>query len=344
MSARDVRHIEALESFFQPDDVVIVGVLNWGLGHAARCIPIIDWLQTVCKEVILASDGEAFDLLVKEFPNLHAFRLPSYHIVYRYPNIVANILLGGFDITKAIIQEKSSASDLAKKTSATVIFSDNRLGFRHKNTRNYYLTHQVNLIHKNPIFSKVGSWLHQCFIRKFDRCFIPDYSGLQALCPAMSSISDQQYTHIGPQTRIRKLSIPKIYDILVILSGPEPQKSIFEAAILDILERLPQYKIRIIGAGQLSLKKHVPNHFEIIGTLDTKGIEHALNSSKLLISRSGYTTIMDIEKLDLLAIFIPTPGQSEQEYLAELHSKNAKYHFLNQNELNKLQNVIKSLI
>nr|MBP6540425.1 hypothetical protein [Saprospiraceae bacterium] len=143
---------------------------------------------------------------------------------------------------------------------------------------------------------------------------------------------------------IRKLSIPKIYDILVILSGPEPQKSIFEAAILDILERLPQYKIRIIGAGQLSLNKHVLNHFEIIGTLDTKEIEHALNSSKLLISRSGYTTIMDIEKLDLHAIFIPTPGQTEQEYLAELHSKNAKYHFLNQNELNKLQNVIKSLI
>lgn len=80
MSARDVRHIEALESFFQPDDVVIVGVLNWGLGHAARCIPIIDWLQTLCKEVILASDGEAFDLLVKEFPNLQAFRLPSYRL------------------------------------------------------------------------------------------------------------------------------------------------------------------------------------------------------------------------------------------------------------------------
>ena len=344
MSARDVRHIEALESFFQPDDVVIVGVLNWGLGHAARCIPIIDWLQTVCKEVILASDGEAFDLLVKEFPNLQAFRLPSYHIVYRYPNIVANILLGGFDIAKAIIQEKSSASDLAKKTSATVIFSDNRLGFRHKNIRNYYLTHQVNLIHKNQIFSKVGSWIHQLFIRKFDHCFVPDYSGLEALCPAMSSISDLQYTHIGPQTRIRKLSIPKIYDILVILSGPEPQKSIFEAAILDILERLPQYKIRIIGAGQLSLKKHVINQFEIIGTLGAREIEFALNSTKLLISRSGYTTIMDIEKLDLQAVFIPTPGQTEQEYLAEFHSKNPNYHFLNQNELNKLQNVIKSLI
>ena len=160
----------------------------------------------------------------------------------------------------------------------------------------------------------------------------------------MSSISDLQYTHIGPQTRIRKLSIPKIYDILVILSGPEPQKSIFEEAILDILERLPQYKIRIIGAGQLSLKKHVINQFEIIGTLGAREIEFALNSTKLLISRSGYTTIMDIEKLDLQAVFIPTPGQTEQEYLAEFHSKNAKYHFLNQNELNKLQNVIKSLI
>lgn len=344
MSARDIRHIEALESFFQTDDVVIVGVLNWGLGHAARCIPIIDWLQTVCKEVILASDGEAFDLLVKEFPDLQAYRLPSYHIVYRYPNIVANILLGGFDITKAIIQEKSAASDLAKKTSATVIISDNRLGFRHKNTRNYYLTHQVNLIHKNPIFSKVGSWLHQYFIRKFDHCFVPDYSGFEALCPSMSSISDKQYTHIGPQTRIRKLSIPKIYDILVILSGPEPQKSIFETLIIDLLKHLPDYKIRIIGAGQISQKLHVPNQFEIIGTLGAKEIEFALNRSKLLIARSGYTTIMDIEKLDLPAIFIPTPGQTEQEYLAEFHSKKPNYHFLNQNELNKLQNVIKSLI
>jgi len=345
MSSLSNDNIKIFSPYFQKEDIVIVAALNWGLGHAARCIPIITWLNTFCKNVIIASDGSALDLLKKEFPDLQFYVLPSYHIRYKYQSILANVIFGLPSIIRAIYKENKMANQIVSETGATKIFSDNRLGFYSFVTRNYYMTHQLNILYRNSWIQKMGTLMHRRYIKKFNCCFVPDYNDERALCPALSNITFNNVHYVGPITRISKKSTENIYDILVLLSGPEPQRTIVENRLLEVLGELEEYKILFIrGTETMETLPTIFKHISFKSVLQTLEIETALNSSKLLISRSGYTTLMDIYQLDLKAIFIPTPGQTEQEYLADFQSNNPKYHKLNQNELNKLQKTIKSLI
>ncbi|MFN8338335.1 MAG: glycosyltransferase [Saprospiraceae bacterium] len=343
MSHLSNTNLSIIRRFVSKDDIVIVGVLNWGLGHAARSIPLIDWLCTFCQKVIIASDGEALDLLRSQYPLLPSFILPSYGIEYKYNDIAFNVFASSFKVFQAINKEKKLAHHIAKETGATVIISDNRLGFKSQFTKNIYLTHQVNILHRNLLVSKLGTRLHGYFIDSFDHSLIPDFEGEQSLCPSLSYSSNPFYSYIGPLTRIQKLNITLEYDLLVLLSGPEPQRTIFEKLIWKQLSKLKQYKICMAGTKSLLHNPDFP-HIYIKPLQNSKEVEFLLNASKLLIARSGYTTLMDIFGLDIKAIFVPTPGQSEQEYLAKFHSKNPKYIFLNQNELNKLEKTITCLI
>ena len=332
-------------SHFTEDDIIMVAPLNWGLGHASRCIPLIRMLRKKCKKVIIASDGVALELLKSEFPDLPFYPLSSYNIQYRYESIVLNILLSSFYIIRAVISERKTALKLAALNGATAILSDNRLGFRTSGVKNYYLTHQINILHPNSIISWLGSKCHQWFIRKFDLCFVPDYSDDRALCPALSHYGGIEKVYIGPLSRISMLNLPRIYDICVVLSGPEPQRSILEALLLDELNLLNQFRILLVrGTNTRITFPGIPTHIIVKDLLISAETEHILNSSGLLISRSGYSTIMDIIHLEIKAIFIPTPGQTEQAYLAEKCSESLKYGIINQNEIKKLGEVINYLI
>ncbi len=343
MSDLSNSNLSALIPYVAKNDVVIVGVLNWGLGHATRCIPMIDWLATTCRKVIIASDGEALQILNDQFPHLPTYHLPSYGMYYKYEDVGINIIASSPNILRAINIENKLANRVAQDTGATLIISDNRLGFRSKLTKNIYLTHQVNILHRYTYLGKLGTWMHRYFIKKFDHCLIPDYKGGQALAPALSDTESSFYSYTGPMTRIRKLNLPLQFDILVILSGPEPQRTHFELMLWQSLTTMKTFKICIVGTKTLSLIHEFP-HITVKPLVNTSEIEALLNSSKVLISRSGYTTIMDVFGLDIKAIFVPTPGQTEQEYLANLHSNGSKYIFLKQNELNKLPKTINYLI
>ncbi len=345
MNTIDKDYSELFLSFFEEDDIVLVAPLNWGLGHASRCIPLIGLLREHCAKVIIATDGAAMELLSQEFADIDKCTLPGYNIRYRHESIVLNILLSLPKIVKAVLTENKYAQKAVKTTGATVILSDNRLGFMAKGIRNYYLTHQINILHKNRLIAAAGSYLHQWFIKKFHLCLIPDHEGTNSLCPALSYNKDIQARFIGPTTRIKKVEIPIEYDICVLLSGPEPQRSILETLLLKELKKLNQYKILFIRGirGHIDLPPAESN-ITAKNIITSSSVEQALNSSRLLICRSGYSTIMDIYGLDINAILIPTPGQTEQEYLANFFADSGKYCVLNQNEINKLSETIKYLI
>lgn len=338
-------NIKALKPYFDIKDTVIVAPLNWGLGHAARCIPIIHWLKSITNEVIIASDGAALELLKEEFPDLRHYPLPPYKIKYKYESILINILLAIPNILIAMYKEREQANTLIKNTGATIILSDNRLGFRNDLTKNYYMTHQLHLLHSNSLISKVGSKIHQWYISRFDTCFIPDFKDELSICPALSKSNLTNTAYLGTLSRIAKMDTTIENDIVVILSGPEPQRSMLESALWTALIKLPMYKTIFIRGTKVK-RQHTDayNHIDVKDFVSQNEISKALNQSKLLITRSGYTTIMDIHNLAIKAILIPTPGQTEQEYLADFHRKNPKYQKLNQNELNKLEKTIKSLI
>lgn len=339
-------NLKALSSHFTTDDVVMVAPLYWGLGHATRCIPIIHWLNSQCKKVIIASDGAALELLKQEFPDLTYEVLPKYNIRYRYHSMIANLILGSFRILKAIFLEKKSAQHLTKKYGVTVILSDNRLGFFNPKIKSLYMTHQVNLLHAKPWISKLGTQIHRYYIRKFDHCLIPDFEGVESICPKLSHGLTEEYTFIGPLSRIEKLNLSPDIDILVILSGPEPQRTILEEELFHILVPLKTYKIVFVRGSnnQFGFSHLIHDNFTCLNLVSRVEIEHLLNTSRLLIARSGYTTIMDIRQLDIKGIWIPTPGQTEQEYLAKKLTENTKYKIINQNDLNNIEEFIKILI
>ncbi len=339
-------NIDSIISLFKEDDVVIFGVLNWGLGHATRSIPMIEWLQKRCKKVIIASDGAALSFLRAKFPLSDFEALPSYNIHYRYESIIFNILTSSFSILKAVRLENQIIKKITEKYHANVIVSDNRLGFYNKICSNIYVTHQINILHRYRMISLLGTRLHSFFYSKFDHFLIPDFNGPSALCPLLSHTDLKKAIYIGPLTRIKKLNLDKTVDILVILSGPEPQRTMLESALLKELNIWTSYKITFVRGteSKLGAKDDIKKHIEILNVLQGEEIERLLNSSKLLIARSGYSTIMDVSELNISTIWIPTLGQTEQEYLAEINRNKVFQNKLNQNELNKLQKIIISMI
>jgi hypothetical protein len=339
------RYKKVLARFCKSDDVVIVAPLNWGLGHAARCIPFIKYLQSHCRKVVIAADGDALQLLKMEFPHLESLQLGSYRVQYRFNNILLNVLLMVPSLLRALVLDLQSAESLVKTHGATVIISDNRLTFSNEHTVNLYMTHQYNILHHYKWVSRLASSLHQFFIRRFDACLIPDLPGNESLCPALSGTETPEKYFIGPLTRIEYKPQPARWDIIFLPTGPEPQRSFFAKKVSEELAIMKEYRIVMVGSKSFSdVYASPPPHIEVVEWPDAYHMEELLNTSRLLISRSGYTTIMDIFKLPLKAILIPTPGQTEQQYLARFHKNRPGFAILEQNHINIIQKTIKSLI
>jgi hypothetical protein len=339
------RYQEVLTRFCKSNDVVIVAPLNWGMGHAARCIPLIKYLEDHCRKVVIAGDGDALQLLKMEFPHLESLQLASYWVQYRFNNILLNVLLMVPSLLRALVLDLRSAESLVKTQGATVIISDNRLTFRNKHTVSLYMTHQYNILHNYKWISRLASALHQFFIRRFDACLIPDLPGSESFCPALSGAEAPGKYFLGPLTRIAYKPQSARWDIVFLPTGPEPQRSFFAKKVSEQLAMMKEYRIVMVGSRSFSdVYASPPPHIEVVEWPDARHMEELLNTSRLLISRSGYTTIMDIFQLPIKAILIPTPGQTEQEYLSAFHKNRAGFVILQQNQINIIQKTIKSLI
>ncbi len=309
---------------------ILIAPLNWGLGHATRCIPIINALINNNFEPVLASDGDALEFLKKEFPKLKLFELPSYKIHYAKKGkyLKYKLLLNSPNILKAIKKEQQDVEQIIESEKVTGIISDNRFGVYSNKVPSVYITHQINVLSGNTTF--LSSKLHQKTIENFDECWVPDYLGPNNLAGKLSQGSYHKLNlkYIGPISRFDhtfplKKEVKKTFDILVLLSGPEPQRSLLE---IKLLNELASYKKKVLFVrGIISDKEKQQEkdltenkNINIIDFLGQKELQKAILNSKIIISRSGYSTIMDLDKLSAKAFFIPTPGQDEQEYLANL--------------------------
>lgn len=298
---------------------ILVAPLNWGLGHATRCIPIINALLENGFNPILASDGNALALLKKEFPTLTALELPSYEIEYakKSENFKWKLLKNSPKTINAIYKEKKLAKKWIVEHELAGIISDNRLGLYSKKVPSIFITHQLTVLSGKTTW--ISSKFHQYFIRKFMECWVPDVNEKPNLSGKLGHLknSDLNIKYIGVLSRLKKVDMPKKYDLMVILSGPEPQRSILEEKIVMEISKFDG-KIVFIK-GKIETKQTV-KQFEnttFYNYMQTEELEKTFNESKMVLCRSGYTTLMDLAKLQKKAFFIPTPGQTEQEYLAK---------------------------
>ncbi|WP_136667386.1 glycosyltransferase [Flavobacterium sp. H122] len=298
---------------------ILVAPLNWGLGHAARCIPIINALSENGFNPVIASDGVALELLKKEFPALTFIELPSYKIEYpkkgRYFKL--KLVLNGHKIIKAILLEKSKTKQIIKNYKIEGIISDNRLGVQNKKVPSVFITHQLKVLTGNTTW--LSTKMHEKIINKFNECWVPDVDGAINLSGVLGhpKKTPKNTKYIGPLSRLRKKDIPLKYDLMVILSGPEPQRTLLEEKLIG---ELTDYEGKIIFIkGKIEEKQTITNQnqFTFYNFMNSDELEIAFNESKAILCRSGYTTVMDLAFLGKKAFFIPTPGQYEQEYLAK---------------------------
>lgn len=302
---------------------ILVAPLNWGLGHSVRCIPIINKLIAFGFNPVLGSDGVALELLKKEFPNLTAVELPSYQIKYTKKGkfFKWKIVLTLPKMLRAIKAEKKLTEKIIDKYNINGIISDNRFGVVSKNVPSVFMTHQLNVLSGTTTY--LTSAAHRRWIKKFDECWVPDAPTRPNLSGKLGHLKNHifQVKYLGPLSRFERKDEEQIYDLAVILSGPEPQRTLFENIIIEQLSEYEGKVIFVKGKIESDKKTVTVNNVTFHNFMNSSELEKVLNQSKTILCRSGYTSIMDLARLQKKAFFVPTPGQTEQEYLAQKFKK-----------------------
>ena len=312
---------------------MLVAPLDWGLGHATRTIPVIRNFLRQGATVDLAVSGREAALYQSEFPELEQINISGYNI--RYPERGFEMPFWLFKnyrhIRRVIRAEHQIAENLKRERGYDILFSDNRFGFWAAGAKNIYMTHQLRIAFPQAFsaFEKIGVEWHQSQMKKFDEIWVPDYAELPGLAGKLSHVeyADENFAkkirYIGPQSRFSKETADKFtsenaqkkFRFLALLSGPEPMRTAFENALLRAFSKIAGQHAIIRG---LPGEKNLPqtsSHITLFNHLETADFANAVKNAKWVISRPGYSTVMDMVNLSAKCIFVPTPGQTEQVYL-----------------------------
>jgi uncharacterized protein (TIGR00661 family) len=328
---------------------VLVAPLDWGLGHATRCVPIVTALLAEGFQVFIGAEKAGAALLQKEFPTIIIIPLLGYNISYSKSKAFFLWKMAAQlpKIIKAIKKEKIWLKKIIDAYKIDIVISDNRFGLCNKNAHCIFITHQLQIKTGNSFIENIAQKINYKYINRFNECWVIDEEGNDNLAGDLSHPQKMPNTtvkYIGALSRFKKYEVEKKYDLLAILSGPEPQRTIFENTLLIKMKEL---KLDIVVVRGLPTEKNIleVGDLKIYNHLPASDLNELILASKTIIARSGYTTVMDIAALQQKAIFIPTPGQTEQEYLAAYLSEK-KYclaetqdRFDLQKALDKLENV-----
>jgi|TARA_B100001142_G_scaffold325550_1_gene379356 uncharacterized protein (TIGR00661 family) len=320
---------------------ILVAPLDWGIGHATRCIPVIENLILHGFEVILAADGRPLHLLNSEFPNLEMIRLGGYNIRYsnHFPMSI-NMMIQLPKIYLSIKKEKKIIEGIIKDYKIDGLISDNRYGLYSNQIPSVFITHQLQV--QSPFLKDTIQKLNYKYIHRFDANWIIDDKSIN-LAGELSKpeILPKNSIYIGLQSRLKEGSVDKKYDFLGIISGPEPQRTVLEKGLIKALKDRQEKSLLLLGKPELNSHKIIEN-LTIKSHLKATELNNAILESELIICRPGYSTIMDIAKLRKKAFFIPTPGQTEQEYLAKKLKKDKISYYQQQSKFNFDKAIIES--
>jgi uncharacterized protein (TIGR00661 family) len=299
---------------------IIIAPLNWGLGHASRCVPIIKALLENNFTPIIASDGAAFEFLKQEFPSLEHLILPTYAISYTR-NLRLGLLFQSPHILKAVRNEKKAIHHFIEVNKDVVgIISDNRFGVRSALVPSVYITHQINVLSGTTTF--LTSYVHQRIIKKFDECWIPDNTNSDFSGKLSVTQRNIKTKFIGVLSRFKKEVLEEEIDVLVILSGPEPNRTFLEKKLISEFTNTQKNIVFVLGKVESETKKWTSENIIFYNYLLSHELQKIINSSKIIVCRSGYSSIMDLAVLKKKVFLIPTENQYEQEYLANFLEEN----------------------
>ena len=304
-------------------NTVLVAPLDWGLGHTTRCIPVIRALLQLKIKVLVACDERSKAILEKEFTSISFLSLNGYRVRYSSSKrlLALKIIQQLPKILLSIRREHAWLQQIIRSHKIDLVISDNRFGLYSNQCTCVFITHQLNI--QAPF-----RWMQNCirlinyrFINRFAACWVPDYAGSFSIAGKLShpvQMPAVPVQYIGPLTRLaKKEADEKKYDWLILLSGPEPQRSLLEQKFVGVLAAIPGSVLLVRGLPESNEELQVPDNCVCVNYLGGEELEQAVARAAFVISRSGYTTVMELLYLQKKAVLIPTPGQTEQEYLAK---------------------------
>lgn len=331
---------------------ILICPLNWGIGHASRCVPIIRCLQQMNHRVVVAADLKPLALLQSVFPEIEFIRFPGYEPNYSKSNMmVLKMMKEAPAIIRSFKNDIIKLDEIIQQKKIDGVISDNRFGASTKKIPSVFITHQLFIQTPELLkFTKpIINYLNFNYIKKFNEVWIPDFEKEPNLSGNLShgNLTGLNVKYIGPLSRFSENDneqtekTKKIYDLLVMLSGPEPQRSLLETLILN---QLKNTKIKTIIIRGLPGEQNVPVCYEnltMINHVNQNELLTLISQSEQIVARAGYSTIMDFIALKRKAVLIPTPGQTEQLYLAEYLGKYDNFTFIQQKDF-KVSSIRKS--
>jgi len=327
---------------------ILISPLNWGFGHAGRMIPLALELHKKGHEIIFGIDACLMEMVAHELPGIEIIEIPGIRIKYsRFIPSYLSVLLHLPHIIVASFKEHILLKNLVEKHQPDVIISDNRFGFYHKKILSVYVTHMLRIPFPKPFrfLEFTGIWMHRHIIRKFDLCLVPDYKdppdisgrlshGLKLPENAIYAGPLSRFSHAATTLMAGNISDPYL---CLILSGPEPQCS---KMMIDVISVTADQRVVILSGRDYRNKITENERITFIHNPDTETMKRYITGSSMVISRSGYTTLMELISLHKGAVIIPTPGQTEQEYLCKYHDNERGFIPLRQCEIAGIKEIL----
>lgn len=331
---------------------ILICPLDWGIGHATRCVPLINKLRARNFEVLVAAGGRTLAYLENEFPDIKYIQFRGYSVKYpQKGNMMLKMMVSAPRILNNIYEENLDLQKIIKAYKISAVISDNRFGCWSKQVPSIYISHQISV--KAPAgFRFLEGFLfrlHSRFINKYDQCWIPDYKNTPNLSGGLSHLKTPKINHffIGPLSRFNENLRPAkstfSHELLAIVSGPEPQRSIFENILIEQLNSLPLKALILSGKPEENTDRQIQKNIRICSNLPTTDLAQAINQAEIVVCRPGYSTLMDLAAFGKKALLVPTPGQTEQEYLANFHAAQKRFYVAKQSGLNLKDDLSKAL-
>lgn len=316
---------------------ILIAPLDWGLGHATRCIPIISSLLHLGHQVIIGTDGAQAALLKEAFPALTILNLKGYEVKYSSNTrfFALKMLAQLPKIIQFIAYENQWLKQIIKEHKIDLVISDNRYGLNTGIIPCIFITHQLTIKAPFKWLEDLLRKMNYLYINRFTRCWVPDMKGVENIAGELSHPSQLPKTtvhYINLLSRLKPIEVAQKFDFCILLSGPEPQRTIFENIVVESIKKIEGSILLVLGT---PLEKSVPfiaDHITVYNHLNADELSKAIQESEFILCRSGYSTIMDLLILKKKMILVPTPGQTEQEYLADKLSKDGMV--LSANQMN----------
>ncbi len=301
---------------------ILFCVLNWGLGHATRSLPLIHYLLNHGHRVTIASDGLALAFLQNENLSVEFEFLDGYDVNYAETRLFQAMVKQGPGILNAVRKEHQQVKEIVRRKGVDMIISDSRFGCYKKKIPSFLIGHTLQIQSKDPLTSLAVNKMIRKWTSRFDQCWVPDLPPPNHLSGYLSEASLKvPKEYLGWLTNLEHMDGQQDCDLVAVLSGPEPLRTELETIVLDQLGRMDGRFVVIGGKPDAGKDRAIAGHIEFIPMASRQELSRHVSRSGIVLGRSGYSSLMDWLMLGKQMIVVPTPGQPEQEYLAEVLSR-----------------------